>query len=593
MNDIPAQSVFTHRLVRALEEDAKLTSSKFPREMQRETKAGRIAFNGTGKLKLDFLLSEHRIPHPTNNSRAAAHAGLQNERQARLSREWVRDWLDDRSTDYLTGAVSRQFREICPTCSGDRKEGCPDCHGQGEVKCSAWGCSHGQVSCTSCGGDGKKSCSYCYGAGSKSEQVRIVDTVIDGRENWHYETRSVSCSTCGGSGRHGRCYSCINGEVNCSICRGTSKVGCARCEGGGKITCHDCSGHGHVSLDMVMVPVVRVTISRAPDDQAQVFKFCSKHVPGYLDQKAAQEWANVSSRQEGTAGSFTFRSSANHASSSKPVAAGAAEVWIGHETLPPYRSQAFREELARPTLQHLEAASFDKMREYPLGSDVLRRLLTGEHTKQDSVEAYGLAPALSEAMSRAARSVERYIGKGQWAWLSPVLVVAAILALLQNSPVFLALAGERMSFSSAAPVLISLIYLPWGLLLIALALIAARRRRRATELLGDKVKPSGRTWLTAAASLLAVQLLATTFGAFVTTPISAERTGSECAGDTPVPCTMGAFIIPMLAFLDGKVTMDRHIDHFWPGYRFDEAMKHQGETASERRPPARPLNTIQ
>lgn len=571
MNEISAPTLFSQRLASILEEDASTTSSSFPKDLQGETKEGKIDFSGSGTIELSFRVADKRATHGSNRSRAEARAELDVEMGQIMSLPWVKDWLEGKA-DYLSETSSADFKDTCPTCKGDTTEICPECSGAGKVDCPDWNCSRGQKDCGSCSGKGQLQCSRCYGRATESKPVWVANSAMPGGGS--YENRDVTCGGCGGSGYSGRCWSCSGGKVDCTTCRGTAKVDCRRCGACGKITCRDCSGAGEVRFDMLMTPMVKVDVTRVPDDQHETFEFCSTHVPGYLAQNAARRWHNKVPSQDGAKGSFTFRASAYHATAGRRTSEGSAEVWVGHETQAPARTDSYRAELAKPVLGHLESVAFEEMRSYPMGRDALHRLLTGQQVPEDKIAAYDLGSLLTDAMVRAGKSMDRYLRKGEWVYIATFAIFGCLLGILQNSPDFLMAAGGLLE-SFGLPPLMGIVkpvlfYLPWLVMFISISALLQVRRRRATAIMGQAVKLKGHVWRYAASGLLAIQMVSMGATAFLDTPVSDPFREGICRSNQWINCLGMSIIVPPIALFDQKTAIGEFVQEFWPEWQEDD-----------------------
>jgi uncharacterized tellurite resistance protein B-like protein len=155
--------------------------------------------------------------------------------------ELFNDEIADQQPNYFLPDYT--FKEICPTCHGEKYISCsnPKCKGRHE-----WNCQNcagtGSIPCGSCNRQGSNKCSSCGGKGSTTKTIHREGKPIQSTEECStcHSSGKITCSTCNGKG-----------ENNCPECNGMGKIICDVCysdqERYGKIDCPECSTAGMIA----------------------------------------------------------------------------------------------------------------------------------------------------------------------------------------------------------------------------------------------------------------------------------------------------------------------------------------------------------
>ncbi|RWR25342.1 hypothetical protein D2T31_21965 [Sinirhodobacter populi] len=566
MSESPKTSNFRKRISEILDDDARITASHLPRKMQKNITELEIPFNGIANISLSFGVTERRIGEIPRQSYVEALSLIDREKVRVLQSHWVKAWAGVSQTEMndCLDDFECTCHDTCRTCSGSKKEICPDCHGVGDKKCDASGCYSGKISCSECHGSGSTKCHECYGSRTVQKMVWVDYRDFNGNFQKRQENQTQTCPSCHGSGNSGRCYSCMSsGKVDCPHCRGRGIVTCAKCNGAREISCRDCAGNGKVGLSVTLQPLVESEIKRKPERNGNTFRHCSKILPGYLEQRAAREWKDVSSTQDGAHGSIRFRALACHALARVEVDGETASVMVGHETKAPWRSPVYISGLAETVKRHLSDTDFDQLRGYPLGQEVLKRLVSGETSENDHIENYGMAPHLSDAIAAASTMVSRALRKGEAVYWIAFLSIAAVLALLRNSPFFLLFLYEHgFSVSMAYSMLF---WGPWLIMLLCFIQMIRQRRKRAEAFTGDKVSVRSPPWILGIAAMLVTQFGFMSLSTFIPTPISSPIESNDCLEKEDLALCLGRTnIVPPLSFIGIMSTLQVEVSSLWP-----------------------------
>jgi hypothetical protein len=227
-----------------------------------------------------------------------------------------------------------------------------------------------------------------------------------------------------------------------------------------------------------------------------------REVPGFLEQKTALQRQNLKYRAEGAIGQYRYNAVAHAARASGNETDPA--LILGHESMEPYRSPEYLDQISARTLQLLEDDALADLKTYPLGRaclDAIRNkppIDLGEMSKFDPSQQ--LTDLAVEARKRLALKLTE--GESRSIAILCGLAFAALLLVL--------LIPTSGSISSLlAKVYFGIpIYGAWVAWFLQSKNRREKRSQRALEAIGEEVDIGTGILKASAASLAASQALA-------------------------------------------------------------------------------------
>ncbi len=298
--------------------------------------------------------------------------------------------------------------------------------------------------------------------------------------------------------------------------------------------------------------------------QAQAFNAHKENLPGFITQESAFKWSNVKTKQEYNTGSATYSATVYVAGANAGNQEGQFQIAAGHETERMLVDKAYLLELVAPTLRNLEAADYPALLAYPLGRDLLHRVVSAEDPSEDMVTRYGALEHVGEALGKARASMQLYLRKGERDYILLFLLVGFVLALLRFSPDGLKMFNELGV--PPGPYYSLLFWSPWLLMTFCVLAMSRRRRIRASEIMGEGARAKSASWIKNAGMLLGVQLCGLLLAAVVNTPISTAPTKWDWANGSA--SDVGEYIgetllAPLLGFAVSSLRVEREMKNLW------------------------------